>query len=80
MISNTVKKELNTYLPLLSTHQQALVLDIVKNILHIDTREKRISAEQYNTEIELALKEVKRGKSISHDEVLTQSKKWLKRK
>ena len=78
MISTT--KELNTYLPLLSERQQALVLAIVKNILHIDTQEKRISVEQYNTEIELALKEVKQGKSLNHDEVVIQSKKWLKRK
>ncbi|NCQ11850.1 MAG: hypothetical protein COW67_14465 [Flavobacteriales bacterium CG18_big_fil_WC_8_21_14_2_50_32_9] len=76
----TTTKELNTYLPLLSERQQALVLAIVKNILHIDTQEKRISVEQYNTEIELALKEVKQGKSLSHDEVVNQSKKWLKRK
>lgn len=80
MIPSAVTKELSTYLPLLSARQQALVLDIVKNILHIDAHEKRISAEQYNTEIELALKEVKQGKSISHDEVVNQSKKWLKRK
>jgi hypothetical protein len=80
MITTTVKKELSSYLPLLSERQQALVLDVIKNMLHIDTHEKRISAEQYNTEIELALKEAKQGKSISHNEVITQSKKWLKRK
>ena len=80
MITTTVNKELNTYLPLLSARQQELVLDIVKNILHIDTHEKRISAEQYNAEIDLALKEVKQGKSISHDEVVKQTSKWLKRK
>ncbi|MBW6482862.1 MAG: hypothetical protein K0B10_07355 [Vicingaceae bacterium] len=76
----TTTKELNTYLPLLSERQQELVLAIVKNILHIDTQEKRISVEQYNTEIELALKEVKQGKSLSHDEVIKQSEKWLNRK
>jgi len=80
MTTSTLKKELSTYLPLLSARQQTLVLDMVKNILHVDTHEKRISVEQYNTEIELALREVKQGKSISHDEVVTQSKKWLKRK
>lgn len=79
-MNNTVKKELSDYLPLLSARQQTLVLDIVKNILHIDSHEKRSSIEQYNREIELALKEVKQGRSISHDEVVSQSKKWLKRK
>ena len=80
MTTTTLKKELSTYLPLLSIRQQALVLDMVKNILHVDTHEKRFSVEQYNTEIESALREVKQGKSVSHDDVVTQSKKWLKRK
>ena len=80
MSSTAVKKELSTYLPLLSARQQVLVLDMIKNILQVDTKEKRVSIEQYNAEIELALKEVKQGKSISHQEVVIQSKKWLKRK
>jgi len=79
-MNTTVKQELSAYLPMLSARQQTLVLDIVKTILHIDTPEKRIGIEQYNKEIELALKEVRQGKSISHDEVVSQSKKWLKRK
>jgi len=49
-------------------------------MLQVDVKEKRISAEQYNKENELALKEVKQGKSVSHAEVVSQSKKWLKRK
>lgn len=80
MTATALKKELNTYLPLLSSRQQALILDMIKNILHVDSKEKRISIEQYNAEIESALKEVKQGKSISHEDVLKQSRKWLKRK
>ena len=80
MTATALKKELSTYLPLLSARQQALVLDMVKNILHVDTREKRISVEQYNAEIESALKEVKQGKSVSHEDVVKQSGKWLRRK
>ena len=76
----TIKKELNTYLPLLSESQQTLVLDMVKSILHIDKKEKRISIEQYNKEIELAVKEIKSGKTTSHEDVVNKSKKWLKRK
>lgn len=76
----SVKKELNTYLPLLSTNQQELVLAMVKTILQVDSNEQRISIEQYNAEIEFALSEVKKGKSISHKDVVNQSKKWLKTK
>ena len=74
MTTIALKKELNTYIPLLSAHQQELVLEMVKNILNVDSHEKRISVEQYNTEIESALREVKQGKSVSHDEVVKQSK------
>ncbi len=80
MTATTLKRELSTYLPLLSARQQALVLDMIKNILHVDSKEKRISVEQYNAEIESALKEVRQGKSIPHDEVVKQSRRWLKRK
>ena len=80
MTATALKKELSTYLPLLSARQQVLVLDMIKNILHVDTHEKRISTEQYNREIESALREVKSGKGIPHDEVVKLSKKWLKRK
>lgn len=80
MTTAAIKQELNTYIPLLSARQQTLVLDMIKNILHVDWKEQRISIEQYNAEINSALKEVKSGKSISHKEVAAQSKKWLKRK
>ena len=80
MTATAFKREFNTYLPLLSVRQQALLLDMVKNILHVDAREKRVSMEQYNREIEAALKEIRQGKSVSHDEVLKKSRKWLKGK
>ena len=68
MTSSQVKNQLKTYLPLLSDRQQEILLDMVKNILQIDTKEKRISVEQYNTEID------------SHDTILKESSKWFKRK
>lgn len=80
MNTTSIKKELSTYIPLLSAKQQALVLDIIKNILNVDATEKRISISQYNKEIDLALKEVQAGKGISHDEVLNQNKKWVAKK
>ena len=79
MTSLALKQELNTYLPLLSARQQSLILDMVKSILQVDMKEQRISLEQYNAEIESALKDVKSGKSISHEKVVKQSRKWLKR-
>jgi hypothetical protein len=78
MSSDSIKKELSTYLPLLSIHQKAQVLDMIKSMLQVDKKEKRVSIAQYNTEIELALKEVKEGKSVSHEQIVANSKKWLK--
>jgi hypothetical protein len=80
MATTQVKKQLDTYLPLLSERQQELLLDMVKNLLHIDKKEKRISIEQYNKEIEAAEKQIEEGKSVSQAHILKQSKKWFKRK
>ena len=80
MTTTQVKKQLETYLPLLSQRQQEILLDMVKNLLNIDKKEKRISIEQYNKEIEASVKQVEEGNSISHADVLKQSKKWLKRR
>ena len=48
MAATQVKKELTTYLPLLSDRQQEILLDMVKNFLHIDKKEKNITIEKYN--------------------------------
>ncbi len=80
MRTTVIEKELSAYLPLLSKEQQDLVLKMVKSILHIDDNTKRISIEQYNAEIESAVREINAGKFVSHEEVIKQSKKWLKRK
>lgn len=80
MRNATIKTELNIYISLLSARQQQLILDMIKNILHIDSKEKRISVEQYNAEIETSLGEIRKDKGISHDEVIKHSRKWLKRK
>jgi hypothetical protein len=80
MTLTQIKKELAAYLPLLSERQQEVVLDMVKNLLHIDKKEKRISLEKYNQEIEASVKQVREGKVVYHSEILKESKKWFKRK
>jgi hypothetical protein len=80
MTTTQVKKQLDTYLPLLSPRQQAILLDMVKNLLHIDTKEKRIGIEQYNNEIEASEKQIHEGESVRQDHILNESKKWFKRK
>jgi hypothetical protein len=74
------KKELDAYLPLLSNRQQEILLDVVKNLLHIDKKEKHISMDQYNEELDIAIKQVQQGRFITHKQMAIESKKWLKRK
>ena len=80
MTATQVKKELAAYMPLLSERQQEILLDMVKNLLHIDKKEKRISVKEYNKEIDEAVRQVREGNYTTHGEVLNKSKKWLKRK
>lgn len=80
MHTRTLKSELEIYLPLLSANQQQLILDIIKGILNINSGEKRVSIKKYNAEIDAAHTEIIKGKGVNHREVLSQSRKWLKRK
>ena len=43
MTSTALKKQFDEYLPLLSSKQQAMVLDLVKSLLNIDNDVKRIT-------------------------------------
>ncbi len=76
MNANTIKKELNTYLPLLTVKQQQLLLEMVKNILQVEPTEKRISVKQYNDELNASIKQGKEGKTISHKQMLKEMEKW----
>lgn len=76
MTATAIKKQFDNYLPLLTAKQQELLLEMAKSLLHIDTNEKRISVEQYNKEIEAAVKRVRGGKSVSNDDVMNEMEKW----
>jgi len=64
------KKEVDTYLPLLSEKQRVLVLDMIKGLLQVDGAAQRISKEQYNQEIEAAVARIESGDYIDHEVVL----------
>ncbi|MBX3165170.1 MAG: hypothetical protein KF900_11890 [Bacteroidetes bacterium] len=76
MTATAIKKQFDNYMPLLTTKQQELLLEMAKSLLHIDTNEKQISVEQYNKEIEAAVKRVRGGKSVSNDDVMNEMEKW----
>ena len=70
MTTLKIKKQIDEYLPLLTNHQQELVLNMVKSILQVDESEKRISLKQYNQEIEDSLKEIESGNYKTQAEVI----------
>ena len=80
MTAIQIKKQFDSYLPLLSKHQQELVLDMVKNILLIGEEEKKITIEEYNAEIEESVRQIDRGEFKTQKEVVKLINKWQKKK
>ena len=76
MTSVAVRKQLNNYIHLLTAKQQALLLEMVKNILQVDNSEKRISVRQYNKELAEAEKQIVAGKFITQSDLVKESEKW----
>jgi len=76
MKATAIKKELNSYLPLLTVKQQELLLEMAKNILHIDTSSQRISIKQYNKEIALAEKQIANGKYTTQEDLEKEVEGW----
>lgn len=76
MTATAIKKQVDSYLPLLSTKQQALVLEMIKSLLNVDVDAKRISRKQYNKEINDAVARIEKGDSVSHKDALKELSKW----
>ena len=76
MTTTAIKKQLNTYLPLLTIKQQELLLDMVKNILQVDTTEKRVTVKEYNKELLEAEKRIANGDFTTHEQAIKVLSKW----
>lgn len=76
MTSTSIKKQFDEYFPLLSSKQQTLVLEMVKNFLNIDTDVKRITRKQYNQEIDEAVNRVEDGNIVTQDETTKELSKF----
>lgn len=76
MTTTAIKKQVEDYLPMLSTKQQVLVLEMIKSFLQVDNESKRISRKQYNKEIDEAVARIENGNSISHKEAMKEIAKW----
>jgi hypothetical protein len=76
MTATAIKKQVDNYLPLLSSKQQTLVLEMIKSFLNVDKDVKRISRKQYNKEINDAVARIEKGNSVSHKDALKELSKW----
>ncbi len=75
MTSTAIKKQLDSYLPLLSNKQQALILEIAKSLLNVEGDSKRITRKQYNKEISEAVVRIEKGNFVTHDDALKELSK-----
>jgi len=76
MSAASLKKQFDSYLPLLSPKQQQLLLEMIKSFLNVDSNSKRISKKQYNKELDEAVKRIEKGKFVSHKDALKELEKW----
>ena len=76
MTSTAIKKQVDSYLPLLTSKQQNLVLEMIKTFLNVDSDTKRITKKQYNKEINDAVTRIEKGESVSHSDALKELSKW----
>jgi hypothetical protein len=76
MTSIAIKKQVDSYLPLLTSKQQNLVLEMIKTFLNVDSDTKRITKKQYNKEINDAVTRIEKGESVSHNDALKELSKW----
>jgi len=76
MTTVAIKKQFDAYLPLLTNEQQELLLKMIKNILQVEPKEKRISIEKYNQELNASIKQARSGKTIKHKDLLKEIEKW----
>ena len=76
MTTESIKKEVDQYLPLLPLKQQNLVLEMIKGLLHVDKDVKRITRKEYNQEIDEAVLRMEEGNSVAHEDALKELSKW----
>ena len=76
MTAAAIKKQLDNYLPLLTVQQQELLLQMAKSLLHVETKEQRITVKQYNKELAIAEKQITEGKYTAQSDLEKESEKW----
>ena len=77
MTEQTLNKEILNYLRLLDSSQKSFVLNLIKFLFNSkDANVKRITRRQYNKEIDVAVKQIAKGRFITHEDLEKESEKW----
>jgi vacuolar-type H+-ATPase subunit D/Vma8 len=76
MTTTAIKKQVDSYLPLLTTKQQTLVLEMIKSLLNVDSDTEPISRKQYNKELDEAVARIENGTFVAHKDAVKELSKW----
>lgn len=76
MTATALKKQVDSYLPLLSAKQQTLILEMIKSFLNMDKDTDRISKKKYNKEVNDAVTRIEKSDFVTHEDALRQLSKW----
>lgn len=76
-MENIIDKEILNYFTRLNEAEKKSIVQMLKTFL-TERKEKpgRISIEQYNLELDHAMKEMENSKTFTHGEVVKMAKKW----
>ena len=76
MAAPSLDHEFMQYWLRLSSVQKESLLSVAKNYLDLNVETGRISLEQYNSEIEEAMKRIDGGEFYTQEQMIAMSKSW----
>lgn len=77
MTTASIETQFHEYWGKLTPAEKESLLIVARNYIQLKEASKPISLEQYNKEIDEAMKEMDEGDLYTHEEVVEASKKWL---
>lgn len=75
-MAQVLDKEIHRYWDLLNTTQKKSILSMIKSFLQPAEKGSPISIEQYNKELDEAMKRINEGKFITHEDLEKEMDKW----
>lgn len=77
MTASSIESQFNEYWSKLTSLEKKSLLIVARNYVQLKESSEPISLEQYNKEIDEAMKEMDEGEFYTHEEVVEASKTWL---